>query len=101
MTDEETVSLHSADGKEMKFKKVATVPMEDSMYVVLAPVEAIPGMEDNQALVFKVSERNGERAALNIVTDPGIIYDVYETYGKITLLQTEERARKKNTFHAL
>ncbi len=96
MTDEEIVSLYGADGREMKFKKVASVPMDGRIYVVLAPVEAIPGMNDNQALVFEVKELEDGRAALNIVTDPATVYQVYETYGEITLRETEEKARKKD-----
>lgn len=96
MINEETVSLFSADGKEMKFKKVASVPMDGSMYVVLAPMEAIPGMADNQALVFQVTKKADGQAALNIVTEPAIVYQVYETYGEITLHRTDEKARRKD-----
>ena len=95
MNEEETVSLFSADGKEMKFRKVASVPMGGSVYAVLAPVEAIPGMSDSQALVFEVRELEGGRAALNIVTDPALVYQVYDAYGEMTLRRTDERARKK------
>ena len=98
MTDEEIISLHSADGKELKFTRVASVPMDGKTYAVLAPVEPLPGMQANQALVFEVTGREGEMAALNIVTDAAIVRAVYETYGEITLRETEEKARKKDPF---
>lgn len=96
MNEEKTVSLFSSSGHEMKFKKVASVPVDGRIYAVLAPLETISGMNDNQALVFEVRELDGGKAALNIVTDPSVVYQVYETYGEMTLRQTDETARKKD-----
>lgn len=96
MTNEEIVSLYSAEGKELRFKRVAAVPMDGKMYVVLAPIVPFPGMRDNQALVFEVTGRDGENAALSIVTDTAIIFAVYEAYGEMTLRETDEKARKKD-----
>ena len=95
MNENETVTLYGADGNELKFKPVASVPLEGSIYSVLAPLEPIPGMNDNQALVFEVKELEGGRAALNIVTDTAVVYRVFEAYGELTLRETDERARKK------
>lgn len=96
MNEEEAVSLYDANGREMKFKKVASVPMDGTMYAVLAPAEPVPGMNDNQALVFEVRELAGGKAALNIVTDLSVVCQVYEAYGEMTLRQTDEKARKKD-----
>lgn len=96
MTDENSVSLYSADGRELRFRRIASVPVDGSIYAVLAPEEPLPGMRDDMALVFEVTERESGMAAMNIVTDPHIIAAVYDAYGEMTLRETDEKARKKD-----
>ena len=93
--DEEVITLRSADGKELRFKAVASVPLEGRQFSVLAPEEPFPGMSDNQALVFEITGKNDETAAMNIVTDPYLINRVFDEYSAIMMRKTEEQARKK------
>lgn len=92
MEQNNIISLRNADGKEMKFEKVASVALSGKSYAVLAPIEKLPGMPENSALVFEV-QRDGDNARLNIVTDSEEIERVYSVYAAQKLAETEEQAR--------
>ena len=93
--EDDIVVLHSASGKETRFRRIASVPLGESRYAVLAPEVPFPGMQEGQALVFEVTEKNGEMASMNIVTDQGLVNEVFDAYTAIMLRKTEEQALKK------
>lgn len=95
MTDNDIIVLHDAQGAELRFKRLASVPIDAAVYLVLVPEEPVPGLADNQALVFEVRQEPNGMAALNIVTDTHLITQVYGEYQELMLRRTDELARKK------
>lgn len=95
MIEHEIISLRSAEGNELKFKMISSLTLDDLNYVVLSPVDIPAGLQDNQALVFKVQEEANGIASLNIVTDVVLISRIYERYHQMMLLRTEELAKKR------
>ena len=61
MEKESVITLMTDDGEEVEFLEVAGIAYKDAFYAILQPVELLEGMEEDEALVFKVTlDENGE-----------------------------------------
>ncbi len=80
--NDENVFLYDNDDNEIEFEQVALIPLDEDIYVILHPVDELEGLENDEALVFKVDEENKENG-LEIVTNPKIIDKVFDEYYKL------------------
>lgn len=81
--EEEVITLATPDGEEVDFTEIAAVEFEDKLYVIMQPVELFEGMEDDEALVFAVTDENEEDARFDVVSDDRIIDGVFAKYYKL------------------
>lgn len=88
----DTVTLLSADGKELRFEQVAGIRLGARQYAVLSPADEVPGVQKNQALVFAVDSGDPQRASLRLVTDPAVIEVVFREYSAIMQKEFEKRS---------
>ena len=80
---DEIITLQSATGEEIDFITVAEINHKGGYYLILQPVELLEGMEDNEALVFKiVRERDGSES-LQIELNDNIVDAVFEKYERL------------------
>ena len=87
--DDDIVTLMSADGEEIDFVEIAGIAYKGKMYAILQPVELLDGMDDDEALVFKVTQNRDGEDNFEIETDDDIIDAVFEEYNRL-LDETEE-----------
>lgn len=80
--NDENIILYDDDDNEIEFEQVALIPLDEDIYVILHPVDELEGLENDEALVFKVDEENKENG-LEIVTNPKIIDKVFDEYYKL------------------
>jgi len=80
--NDENVILYDDDDNEIEFEQIALIPLDEDIYVILHPVDELEGLENDEALVFKVDEENKENG-LEIVTNPKIIDKVFDEYYKL------------------
>ena len=80
---EGVITLLSADGEEIDFVEIAGIAYKGAFYAILQPVELLDGMEEDEALVFKVSRGPNGKDAFEIVTDDEIIDPVFEEYYRL------------------
>ena len=73
--------LLSATGEKLDFVEIAGIAYKGHFYVILQPVELLPGMDD-EALVFEVT-RADDNDRFEIVLDDEIIDAVFAEYGKL------------------
>lgn len=77
------VELESEDGETVKFQHVATIDYKGDWYVLFSPVEAIEGVEEDEAVIFKLgTDENGGDVFLP-VEDDELLDAVYDEYVKI------------------
>lgn len=91
LTDEEEadiITLVGPDGAEVDFVEIAGIAVAGGFYVILQPVELLEDMEEDEALVFKVTEDENGDEKFEIEVDDGIIDAVFEEYNR--LLDEEE-----------
>ena len=74
--NEENVTLsYGENEEEVEFEQVAVVELDDDVFAILHPLDAIDGIEEEEVLVFKI---NKENKAIELVEDPGIIDEVID-----------------------
>ena len=78
--DDDIVTLLSKDGEEIRFIEIAGIAHKGNFYAILQPEELIPGMNDDEALVFKVTRGEDGQDKFEIELDDEIINAVFKTY---------------------
>lgn len=81
--DDDIVTLLSADGEEIDFVEIAGIAYKGSFYAILQPVELLDGMDDDEALVFKVTRGKDGEDKFEIELDDAIIDAVFAEYNKL------------------
>lgn len=81
--DDDIVTLLSANGEEIDFVEVAGIAYRGNFYAILQPVELLDGMEDDEALVFRVTRGKDGEDSFSIVLEDGVIDAVFEEYYKL------------------
>lgn len=79
----DNIVLYDENNKKTEFEQVATIPLsEEDIYVILKPVDAMSGVEDDEALVFHL-ETIDDDDCLVVVEDDKIINQVFKEYYKL------------------
>lgn len=74
--NEENVTLsYGENEEEVEFEQVAVVELDDDVFAILHPLDAIDGIEEEEVLVFKI---NKENKTIELVEDPDIIDEVID-----------------------
>jgi len=81
--EDDVITLMTAEGEEIDFVEVAGIAYRGNFYAILQPVELLDGMEDDEALVFKVSRGKEGEDKFEIELDDAIIDAVFDEYNKL------------------
>lgn len=81
--NDDFVTLLSADGEEIDFVEIAGIAYKGSFYAILQPVELLEGMDDDEALVFKVTRNPDGEDKFEIELDDDVIEGVFEIYNQL------------------
>ena len=81
--EDDVVTLVSAEGEEVDFVEVAGIAYQNNFYAILQPVERLEGMEEDEALVFKVTRGNDGEDKFEIELDDAIIDAVFAEYNRL------------------
>ena len=82
--DDDIVTLLSANGEEIDFVEIAGINIGDGFfYAILQPVELLEGMDDDEALVFKVTRGADGEDHFEIELDDDVIDRVFEEYNRL------------------
>ncbi len=81
--EDDIVTLLSADGEEVDFVEIAGIAHKGNFYAILQPVELLEGMDDDEALVFKVTRGADGEDNFEIEMDDDIIDAVFEEYNRL------------------
>lgn len=81
--EDDIVTLLSADGEEVDFVEIAGIAHKGNFYAILQPVELLEGMDDDEALVFKVTRGADGEDNFEIELDDDVIDAVFEEYNRL------------------
>ena len=80
--NEDPITLYDGNDKAVKFDQVAIIPMGDTLYAILKPIDEVEGVADDEAIVFHVNEDEGE-PFLEVETDEPTAILVFDEYYKL------------------
>lgn len=92
---DDIVTLTNADGEEIDFIEIAGIAHKGEFYAILQPVELLPGMSEDEALVFHVGRDENGNDRFEVVLDDEIIDAVFAEYNR--LLDNIENDTKDGT----
>ena len=81
--NEEPVQLYDENGKAFKFDQVAIIPLDDKLFAILKPLDKLPGVADDEAIVFAVDEDENGNGNLRVETDEPTAIRVFDEYYKL------------------
>lgn len=88
--DDDIVTLLNEDGEEVDFIEVAGIVLESGFYAILQPVELLEGMDEDEALVFKVTQTVDGDDNFEICVDDDIIDEVFAKYNQLLDEETDD-----------
>ncbi|MGN1104070.1 MAG: DUF1292 domain-containing protein [Candidatus Coproplasma sp.] len=74
------IRLTNADGTELVFNQVAAIPYNETLFAILAPVSDIEGVNDDEAIVFRVDETDDGETVLVLEEDEETAMAVFDKY---------------------
>ena len=77
------ITLTMQNGEEVDFVEIAGIAHKGNFYAILQPVELLEGMDDDEALVFKVTRNADGSDSFNIELDDDIIDAVFKEYNRL------------------
>ena len=85
--NEDPVTLYDENSKAYKFDQVAIIPMEQKLFAILKPIDEIPGVADDEAIVFLINEKENGETALIVETDEALAMRVFDEYYRLLVEQ--------------
>ena len=77
--DNRNVFLFDENGNKMEFEQLAMIPLKDELYFLLLPVSKIKGVSEEEVVIVKYVEINGNDDVM-IVTDDNIGNQIINKY---------------------
>ncbi len=81
--DDSNVVLINEKEEEVEFEQIAIVPLKEEVYAILKPVKPIPGVNEGEGLVFKLTETDEGEQILIVEGDDDVIDVVFDVYEKM------------------
>ncbi len=81
--NDDVVTLMSANGEEIDFVEIAGIAYRGNFYAILQPVELLDGMEEDEALVFKVTRGKDGEDKFEVELDDTVIDAVFAEYNRL------------------
>lgn len=87
--EDEVITLYDDENKPVKFYEVACIEYQGDFYALMQPVEPMEGLDEDEALIFKVREEDEDNDVFEPVTDENILEAVFNEYLN-AVAETEE-----------
>lgn len=82
LIDEEVITLYDDKNNPVDFNEVAVVEYQGDFYALLQPVEPMEGLGEDEAIIFKVVQKDEETDEFEPVTDEAVLDAVFNEYLK-------------------
>jgi len=75
----DNIKLYDEKNNCVEFEQIATIPMDERIFVILKPVTQMENVAEDEAIVFEIQEIDDEDC-LVVVTEDKIIDNVFDQY---------------------
>ena len=79
----ELIILFDEKGEEMPFEQIALIPLKEKVYAILKPARPIPGVGEDEGLVFSIELNEIGEEFLALTTDEATIDAVFDVYDSL------------------
>lgn len=80
--NDDNIILYNEKDEAVEFIQIAIISLNNNLYPILKPAQPMEGVSEDEALVFVISEVDGEEALL-LESDDAIIDAVFEDYYRL------------------
>ena len=81
--NDDIIVLNTADGEEVEFLEIAGIAHAGNFYAILQPVELLEGMDEGDALVFRVTKDSDGNDNFEIELDDDVLDAVFSEYNRL------------------
>lgn len=92
--NEDPVVLYDEKDKEIRFDQIAIIPLDDKLYAILKPIDDVPGIADDEAMVFAILDDVDGEAGVALEKDEPTAMRVFDEYYKLLDEQEEKHERE-------
>ena len=78
------VELINDKNQKVKFEQVAIIPIGNSYYMILLPIDKMEGLGENEGVIFEIKTHPSIGKCLSIVLDEKTIDLVFAEYERLT-----------------
>lgn len=82
LIDEEVITLYDDNNNPVDFNEVAVIEYQGDFYALLQPVEPMEGLGEDEAIIFKIVQKDDETDEFEPVTDESVLDAVFNEYLK-------------------
>ena len=82
LIDDEVITLFDEENNPVDFNVVAVIEYQSEFYALLQPVEQLEGFGEDEAVIFKIVEKDEETDEFEPVTDESVLEAVFNEYLK-------------------
>ena len=91
--NEEPITLYNENDKAIRFDQIAIIPMEEKLFAILKPIDEMEEVAEDEAIVFRVDEKESGESELVIETDEALAMRVFDEFYR--LLDEVESSEKE------
>ena len=81
--NESPITLYDENDKAIQFDQVAIIPLEEKLFAILKPIDEMEGVSDDEAIVFRVDEKESGENDLVIETDEALAMRVFDEFYRL------------------
>ncbi len=98
LLDEENTApiyMYNDKGEQIEFDQIAVIPYgEDELYCILKPITKVPGIKDDEAIVFKVEEDENGEGFLKVEDREEVAIAIFDQYYNLIEEETSKKGKK-------
>ena len=79
----DTITLLGSDGQEIQFTEIAGIALKGGFYAILKPVGIVEYMDEDEALVLKVTRGPDGGDRFDIVLEDATVEAVFAEYNRL------------------
>ena len=89
------IYMYNDKGEQIEFDQIAVIPYgEDELYCILKPITKIPGIKDDEAVVFKVEEDANGEGFLKVEDREEVAIAIFDQYYNLVEEETGKKGKK-------
>ena len=89
------IYMYNDKGEQIEFDQIAVIPYgEDDLYCILKPITKVPGIKDDEAVVFKVEQDENGEGFLRVEDREEIAIAIFDQYYNLVEEETGKKSKK-------